>query len=615
MLTVSADTSSTSHCSTNNFLGALSILSIWIHLHTILPAMSDVTPSMFPIKPEWSAICSTHRQPVEWSVVKANLKGNQGRWYAKCKIRNEDGMPCSYFRWGSPRTSPTQLPQISPVPLPSLSSQARHCAVPGCKFPRIAADCENICCHTHCITFGGCKLKNHFVLALSPPDAWSLTQSLSPTPVLSAAPSPLPSASPSPLPSPLLSPASALPDTVLPPSHIRSSSRQASRQPARQSRGRHASKGKGRAIEPSTEVDILADPHHQSQLPPIFMERYAEQERTLQQTQAKAASDRDFQMQVANTVNAYGWCKDGEDAQLCEFQNGFVYPKFPVTTDILAALGLPFGIDGKHLVQYFNPSCCRWVQIFQGHVLTLDARSVYLCNVGVTVTPDFDSVFTHSSDAAAPPHLRKNLPRERASVHLAINQDIIADASLPSSPAPLPLPLPPAPSPSPPVPSPSPPPTVLRTRHRKVVCTSDLLDLSIDLDESDEHDGDRTITPSSSGLSPEHPIDVDAFIATRRWPSDFYTCEVSACFDACRKAREAGKSFKSTFLAFYGPKVKFNPSTFTEHYQRWFDAPVSMWARFVSCGMMQEGLYSMFMKESPARHAQVKAVKKRLKAN
>ncbi|KAG1854003.1 hypothetical protein F4604DRAFT_1686192 [Suillus subluteus] len=37
--------------------------------------MSDVVPSMFPIKPEWSTICSTYYQPVEWSMVKANLKG------------------------------------------------------------------------------------------------------------------------------------------------------------------------------------------------------------------------------------------------------------------------------------------------------------------------------------------------------------------------------------------------------------------------------------------------------------------------------------------------------------------------------------------------------------
>jgi hypothetical protein len=85
-----------------------------------------------------------------------------------------------------------------------------------------------------------------------------------------------------------------------------------------------------------------------------------------------------------------------------------------------------------------------------------------------------------------------------------------------------------------------PPPPVLGARHSKVVCTSDLLDLS--LDGSDECDGDHTTTPSSFGLSPENPIEIDTFVTARRWPSNLYACEVSAYFDACRNACEARKS-------------------------------------------------------------------------
>ncbi|KAG2123975.1 hypothetical protein BD769DRAFT_1669807 [Suillus cothurnatus] len=121
----------------------------------------------------------------------------------------------------------------------------------------------------------------------------------------------------------------------------------------------HSNKGKDWALPPS-EVDIHANPRYPSQLPPVFTQHYAEQEQQLKAAEHQAAKQRDLEHHMKNTVEAYGWSKDGADVTMCEFQDGITLPQFKVTARVLQALGLYSGNDEEVQVQYFNASKSQW---------------------------------------------------------------------------------------------------------------------------------------------------------------------------------------------------------------------------------------------------------------
>jgi hypothetical protein len=73
------------------------------------------------------------------------------------------------------------------------------------------------------------------------------------------------------------------------------------------SQGR-SNKGKDWALPPS-EVDMHANPHYPSQLPPVFTQCYAKQEQQLKAMEHEAAEQRDVEHQMKNTVEVYGWSK------------------------------------------------------------------------------------------------------------------------------------------------------------------------------------------------------------------------------------------------------------------------------------------------------------------
>ncbi|KAG1839960.1 hypothetical protein DFJ58DRAFT_733057 [Suillus subalutaceus] len=186
-------------------------------------------------------------------------------------------------------------------------------------------------------------------------------------------------------------------------------------------------KGKARASE---DIDMLANSRHPSQLPPVFTQCYAEQELILQQKKARDAEQCDLVRCVANTIHAYGWSKDGDEAEMFEVQDGFTYPQLQMNAAIISALGLTTGEDGSSMLQYYNAARSRWVNIFQGHVITLNAHHIFICNVGVSVMPNFDTIFhgCTASEAGAP-NIRTNLQAEHASVRHANNRDLLKLAS------------------------------------------------------------------------------------------------------------------------------------------------------------------------------------------
>jgi hypothetical protein len=340
-----------------------------------------------------------------------------------------------------------------------------------------------------------------------------------------------------------------------------------------------------------------------------------------------------------------------------EVQNGFTYPQLRMTASILSALGLTVGEDGSSMLQYYNTARSRWINIIQGHVVTLDMHHIFVRNIGVSVMPDFDTIF-HDCDAseAGIPNIRTNLQAERAAVRNANNRDLLKLASskrlgsvieVSSSGS------------DDEVIAPgkrktaarrqdqhgptrrirtntggsSHPPTIM-VEHS--LGTIELTSSSDDSDDSllttgrlfrlpviternslgtvklasDESQADDAITASPTGLTVGDPIDVNSFILKRTWPRSFYTCEVADVFEAA--AVDDGRSLKMKFEDVYGPDVRFYASTFSDHLKRWKAASPSSRSEFIEAGKTDDGLYSRFMKANPAPGGEVKAAKKRL---
>ncbi|KAG1902232.1 uncharacterized protein F5891DRAFT_978934 [Suillus fuscotomentosus] len=92
----------------------------------------------------------------------------------------------------------------------------------------------------------------------------------------------------------------------------------------------------------------------------------------LQQQKAQDAEQRDLAWHAANTIYAYGWSKDGNEAEMFKVQNGFTYPQLWMTASIPSALCLTAGEDSSSMLQYYNTARIRWGNIIQGHAITLD---------------------------------------------------------------------------------------------------------------------------------------------------------------------------------------------------------------------------------------------------
>ncbi|KAG1753578.1 uncharacterized protein EDB91DRAFT_1242561 [Suillus paluster] len=381
--------------------------------------MSDVPPTTPFMKPEWVLVCGECGDELAWRVVSSSKNDNLGWWYAMCSKKMPAGKP-EFFWWGSPKSSPNQSP---PDLSPTLHSGFISC--------HVAVGCEHQCCRKHCLAFGRCHLKKH---KLSPAECQHFAAI---DPALLVPPNPHHRNSMTPLDTPdsiqpmldldMCAPTPILPHersyATLPPTSMTPATTQESSAGPSKLPVTCTKKGKARAVK---DVDMLTHSCHPSQLPPVFTQRYAEQELILQQQKTQDAEQHDLARCAANTIHAYGWSKDGNEAEMFEVQNGFTYPQLWMTASILSALGLTAGEDGSSMLQYYNSARSRWINIVQGHVITLDMHHIFVCNIGVSVMPDFDTIF-HGCDAseAGVPNIRTNLQAKRAAVRNANNCDLL----------------------------------------------------------------------------------------------------------------------------------------------------------------------------------------------
>ncbi|KAG1724072.1 hypothetical protein EDB19DRAFT_1834310 [Suillus lakei] len=586
--------------------------------------MSDVPPTTSFMKPEWVSICGEYGDELVWCMISSSKNDNHGWWYAMCSKKMPAGKP-EFFWWGSPKSSLNQSPpdlsltlhsgSLSPIAIPDASSNTQYCAVLGCKSCCVAVGCEHQCCRKHCLAFGGCHLKKH---NLSPAERQCFAAI---DPVLLVPPNPHHRNSMTPLDTPdSIQPTPDL-ETCTPTPILPHETSYATLPPT--------------SMTPATTQELSAGP---SKLPVTCTKK----ELILQQQKTQDAEQCDLARCAANTIHAYGWSKDDNEAEVFEVQNGFTYPQLWMTASILSALGLTAGEDGSSMLQYYNTARSRWINIIQGHVITLDMHHIFMCNIGVSVMPDFDTIF-HGCNAseAGIPNIQTNLQAERAAVHNANNCDLlklmsskrlgsVIEVSSSSDDEVV------APGkcktaahcqdqhgPTRRIRTntggPSHPPTITVEHSLGTIkLTSDDSDNSLlttgrlfclpgtvklASDESDD-----AITASPTGLTAGDPIDVDSFNLKCTWPRSFYTCEVANVFEAA--AVDDGRSLKMKFEDVYGPDVHFYASTFSDHLKRWKAASPSSRSEFIEAGKTNDGLYLRFMKANPAPGGEVKAAKK-----
>jgi hypothetical protein len=152
-------------------------------------SMSAIAPPQ-PLKAVELA-CDTCLRAIYPQICKANDNGNAGRAFYRCDSLQANGQRCKFFRWGSPKNTPTSSPTLPmtatmPEPVAPMQSHpsapldaslpmadmfpmqphpsAPSCPAVGCGATRINAFCLCKLCHKHCREHGGCSAKGHDVL-------------------------------------------------------------------------------------------------------------------------------------------------------------------------------------------------------------------------------------------------------------------------------------------------------------------------------------------------------------------------------------------------------------------------------------------------------------------
>jgi hypothetical protein len=288
-------------------------------------------PADIAIMSPTSLTCTTCRQRVPAQTCRSNINGNAGRSFVSCENIQPDGSQCKYYRWLSPKSTPTPSPASSPVlpsPSPTLPAAApssstvlpvmltpvslhspRSCARSNCASTRINARCVNKQCRKHCRKIGGCTAKDHYSSGASQAPVASTSNNGSPAPSPSPPPLSLSEHDNSTMP--------AL--TILPPPS------------APPSTGRTA---------PLSTVDPCPNPRYISQMPPIFTEQYA-QEQDLAEKRCKAEAERLGAIAKAkHCIVAHAWIHNSEEPTVFTFQGGFTWLHFLVMLEVLRDLDL-----------------------------------------------------------------------------------------------------------------------------------------------------------------------------------------------------------------------------------------------------------------------------------
>ena len=125
---------------------------------------------------------------------------------------------------------------------------------------------------------------------------------------------------------------------------------------------------------------------------------------------------------------------------------------------------------------------------------------------------------------------------------------------------------------------------------------------------SDEEDPDEL--PIHPIQNPEMRACIVPEISPRaaKFPTSFYVVDVHRSFSFERKGN---LSLERQFQQFFN--IPFKSSTYYDHKARWSQAPRDAWDHALEAGYKKDGQYSKFMAAYPAKDADLKAAKRKMR--
>ncbi|KAG2125819.1 hypothetical protein DEU56DRAFT_916320 [Suillus clintonianus] len=349
-------------------------------------------------RPGFLHSCDDCHEEVPWARCKSNKKGNKGHWYAMCKkVAGEQQTQCTFFRWASgssgsqmPSESPEipqESPQLHPIAMPATLSDTTLlfiCAALVCgRKPHKL--CDNKACRKHC-----------------------------------RRPFTAPSPSPTPAPAPEHSSPIALPTTTIP-----------SSPPAPDVSQPPVNKGKARAVEVALPSRIIAGPiagpsqskpskasgpRYATQIPALFTQQNAIEESIQEEERQRDRERLQAAQRAKNNIIIYAWIKDGTEPIIYEFQEGFTFPNFFFSHDMLRKLEI-LSEDTVQVppVQRYNRVLDTWMRFDVGHMVTLHDRDGGALLVKNACVKDCIDLGRHIQKLTHPssPNIVKALPAKR----------------------------------------------------------------------------------------------------------------------------------------------------------------------------------------------------------
>ncbi|KAG9308617.1 hypothetical protein JVU11DRAFT_11725 [Chiua virens] len=360
------------------------------------------------------------------------------------------------------------------------------------------------------------------------------------------------------------------------------------------------------------------NPRFASHLQPLLAEHAATVHQRAAEKRQKEAQQAQQYKQATHYVMAFSFTQDDTKPTSVNFQE-FSYPLFVLTRQVLVELELaqpdqvlPCSIN------YFNPREKYWVRMKVNTqiIVTMPGQRLFFKGVHVQSFPDFDVLYRTASSALGLSSGQSNF-RTMATAnqsHEVIDLSSVSDTEDDSSTIVGDL------TPQPPLKSVNSQAVVSSSHVGSTICPStrklwqgnglssyegastsqdiDALPLLPDDTRSEDRLEDRCacLIP---GISP----------ATARFPSSFYVIDIQRSFNF---ERQGSLTMEMQFERFFG--LAFRSTTYYDHKVRWDSVPSDARQRVLAAAYTEEGRYATFIAAYPAKDADLKVAKRKIRA-
>ncbi|KAJ7586783.1 hypothetical protein C8J56DRAFT_891653 [Mycena floridula] len=330
-----------------------------------------------------------------WALAKTEQ--NYGRPFSACNGGQNPSIANHFFRWETPTPpmvaapvfSSTQGYPIASAPPPATQNKLK-CATYGCTSRRVASQCgqpAGVMCATHCRKLGGCTVPAHVI------DDFGIASGRVSTSRASTSQSSTQFRPPSTISRAYSPPMASFETSPSPPS----------------------------SMQPTIPI---ANRHLKSQLQPVFTSQRAVEQELQEKRRQEIAKRKENEQRAKQNVEICLWREDNSAPEESAFQDGFLYPNFQLTADVLLDLGLH---DIRTLC-FYRFSTMTWVTIRPNHQFDIQhQRTILLRTTNVAVCQGLDerveALLTRSTnmwDSLA--HQRKAVEKKNVAHFISNNQ-------------------------------------------------------------------------------------------------------------------------------------------------------------------------------------------------